>query len=1638
MTAQILAAELANLVQESKRKNTDIRKAAEKSLHDLKTLPSTSEQQLAADLNRRPHFVSPFLLACGTRNAKFAGTAVICLQRLIVTGGLPKVRLKEVLEAFNECSNLSLDVQLKILQALPSLLQNYADELRAELLSSALQVCSALQGAKTAAVSSTAAATLQQLVISVYDKVKDEDVSNKDRVLELPTVAEAPSKDGQVPVRAAAFDAYRVLRDICLTLEGQKPEFMSFSSISQATGLELVEAVLTNHPEVFKSHPEQIHLLRTRAMPLLIRGLSEKFGFPVTVRVMRILSLVLRQHLSAMPAEGESALTLLNHMLDSEVAAPWRRTLTMEVFRNIYAEPELVLQIYALYDEQKDKSILQDNISWFARLAKEKPAVIGLGQHSTVPASHSSQRDTTAEQIAMETGIIGGVVGVTEVNVPGISGQWSSVRTPCLDQLDKLEPPLLPETYLYSLVLTCVNNFSEGIARHILPLTVHNEGRATRRARVQHTGERPSSPTSESLSIGDRTKISRSHSFRKRTVPINPLSLESHPSFSGIRTAAAMIAKCWPAVLATCSTFFNAALDADYYRSLVRSFQKFTQVAGLLRLAAPRDAFLTTLSKAAVPHNVFNAGLVSPSASSFESSRVFANGRSLPSAESFVSQASTNTLDKNRRMSSNPETTFLTTRNLLCLRALVNLAIALGPTLGMAWSIVFETLQQADRVLHNSTANAGARMNAYSVQVGGRKEIDASSLNSEVIAVQTAASRMLESTCDFPDEPFVDVLNALCQLLYERHDISAMSPTAAQTSLFPEEQRRKLPKTSKISTVDATGGQTQLFALSKLGTLASLNLSRFTSTSPSESGWDRLTHELIKISSSPQTFRAARLSAVDVMRQLILDTANLTISDEPEARAGVQQRLLGLLHGQIGRLYREAVEHDEDPIDEVDLEVHTVALETLKSLLENCGESLIAGWDLVFAIVSSVFEPTDNTPEESDRLHNSVTISLFWNLSDFLQSQIVAPALENLAVEILSREDSIYDRVQAAAKRHSLAAIWFLLLGALTQIARDRRAEVRNGAVHTILRIFDHDGDALSQNAWELCLRAVFFEMIEISAAQQEVLKTREIGLEETRKWDETAKVVLNGTAALIASHLSSIVRIPKFADLWQTLISFFQSFLDHQSPIVNTAVYSAITTILCKADDSSEVWTLAVTRVADLWIKNVPIPAGTPSTEKESQDAFVAYVGSLKEVYRLTDQSGGVQQVQSITPNLLKCLQASDFPSYSNDVDRLTPLQQKVVETFEMLRTDVSGASPTLIFSLAELIILPFKRLGEEPTRKGLSYIALSKASMDLLESIIVQHVGDHELYDSGALLSALNSLVLPISLKYKWKLEGKTPSPWQKATTTVLATLEPALRKSVGLSMDQSHMNGIWKSIAQYAHATMSADLSVVPQTPTIFTDEAFDINAMTKLRDLVIPALGQAYIHDATRRAYTSSLFQASLIHKAGYGDIPDADTSPLTNIYTIRFGRTYDPPPSLRSRMSYFCTSELLSLVSVQDGSAERIKLAQAAAPYLILRLALPIKAYIADQPLRGRMPQPESQRRELLFCLRAMLKLECEPAAIPEADGVRGGGRQHLHRLYPLLVQALDMAGDRTGGDQEIREELRACLGRVGQGFGVLS
>lgn len=66
-------------------------------------------------------------------------------------------------------------MQLKLLQTLPSLFQNYSDALQGDLLAHTLDICGVLQSSKTPAVGSTATATLQQLVVTVFEKLTDED-----------------------------------------------------------------------------------------------------------------------------------------------------------------------------------------------------------------------------------------------------------------------------------------------------------------------------------------------------------------------------------------------------------------------------------------------------------------------------------------------------------------------------------------------------------------------------------------------------------------------------------------------------------------------------------------------------------------------------------------------------------------------------------------------------------------------------------------------------------------------------------------------------------------------------------------------------------------------------------------------------------------------------------------------------------------------------------------------------------------------------------------------------------------------------------------------------------------------------------------------------------------------------------------------------------------------------------------------------------------------------------------------------------------------------------------------------------------------------------------------------------------------
>ncbi|KAK7731214.1 Endocytosis and vacuole integrity protein [Diaporthe eres] len=1627
MSAQLLATELHNLITESKRKHQDLRQAAEKSLEELKSI-RVSEAQFGRELSQKVNFVNPFIIACGTKNAKFTGIAIVCLQRLIVSKALPRSKLSPVLEALREATSAGLDVQLKILQALPSLLQNYSTDIKDDLLVTALNICFILQSSKNAIVNNTSAATLQQLIVTVFDKVVTED-----KLPDAPFVGEAPAEDGDVQLRAAALDAFRVFNDLCLLTQSQRPEYLRFYGLPQTFGLELIESALTNHGAIFATHPEQVHILRTKVMPFIIQTLSGKPHFAASVRLFRILYTLLRRHVALIPKESGEALDILTKILDQDTTV-WKRSLCMEVFRGIFAEPALVRRIFRMYDANEgEKDILKTLTATFVRVSTEKPVVIGLGHQSTIPVANPYS--TSADQAVLDASgvsvsVIAGVGG--SVHDTGISTQWSSMRVPCIDQLDKTDPPAIPESYVYSLTLACITSLSEGLAKFILPLTAPSD-RSRRRGKGGLPGEGGSDDRSESPAPRPGLP-ERSASFRKNPISVNPLTLKEHP---------------------------------------------------------------------------------------------------------------------------------LNTRNLLCLRALLNLGIALGPTLSASWQIVLETLQQADFVLFTTGKTAGRTPTAAKgPDPNADKEANAllANFGVEVKAVETAASRLFESTIDFPNNAFLEVVNAVCSLL-EKRPASEFPFNGRETrpETIPEDDiPSSLPSPTsqhrKVSGINMASGPVQpdQFALAKLGDLASINLERLLVHPPDVSGWKPLVSELNSALSATSVSAPIRTRAAEILVRLILEAANATATQPEDVRGTIQRRLLeafrdALLPLQSGERDVSVTNHSTD------IEIHRVVLEGLKTILENCGESLTNGWHLTFEIIDSIFPDSVSGSEtkqtgttlstrstklikasfgslqlicsdflsslpntcflqlvdtlykfcsQDDDLNVALTtVTFFWAISDFLSEKSNSMSITEDMIGG-GKDEALIALASHPEKDGSSAALWMLLLLRLTAVTADQRLELRNSAIQTLLRIIHAYGSTLGPQAWSICTKYVIFKLL--SSIEERLQAVKEEGVKDDiqSEWNETAVVIVQGVSNLLANYLDVLTSYPAFTALWQDLISHYAALIDFRALDINSATFSSLGDILSKCEESpkSSFDKRTIDLVWDLWSRG--IPAGEQTSDgnfDDRQKCLMSWVEALLELYRLIQADLTLERVKRMLSLLRDAMHQAQPGSYASDVEYLTPLQGRILEVFKLVRTDISGVPSAIITQVADFVALAFDEdRAHQPATSKRTYIAMAKESMDILHHHVVSNATDADIYVSGAFSNALTALSKPITLKYDYRIVTKSEQPWKMATTTVLALLESTLPQVKAAKISQATVQEIWDVIVDISNGFIKANYNNASANADIAADQEFDISSFRALKELIIPSLGSDSISDKTRRTYAEGLFRTSIIHApapseaeiifGGNQERTEGMNQALAALYKPRNGRTIDPRPTLRREMSYVCLDELFDIVSLHDPSAAgpeitlqpptprfpppgasaagpldplkspvpdttgtggatesrkavavnepshdlHVRLARTAAPYLILRCALTLRAYIADQPLRGRMPQPLSQRQELVRILRCLIELQSEPEAIPGFSQVTSERGRHLYSLYPLLVKAAMV----NPGDDKVIGLVTASLDAVGRELGL--
>lgn len=1588
--------------------------------------------------------------------------------------------MPEVLDAFKEATHLGVEIQLKILQSLPSLIQNYDDFLFNKLIVELLLICYILQGGnKIPVVVNTALATLQQLIISVFDKVVKEDAS----LVPLPKTFEVPvDTNDKILVSPAAYDALRVFLDICNLIERQKPLFLEFGHLPETVGLELIESILTTHSDIFINHVEFCYVLRTRTVPLLLRAFSEKRDFPVTVRVTRILYLLIRKQLSTLVVECEVVLSLLTHMLEPDAASYWKRVLCMEVFQGVCSEFSLIQSIYHAYDFQDGRrAIVKGCVLALDKLSSEQPNIIGLGKFSTplvIPDEMQSVRGQNG--LSEYTNGAGNRNSIDLAQIKGISLKTSTVRSSCIDLLDKSEPPVLPPSYLYYLVLQCINSLSEGLARSVFANAPSDKKKKL-----------ASIPLSMSQTDLHETPRSRSASPSGH----KQANTDSHQSDQQdlLVITTSLVGVCWPELLSAYTTFFQATMDSEMYRALVRSAQKFTHASGLLAIPDARDAFLAMLGK----FSVAVGDVVEP--------LPLQNTKpGLLSMETLVGSLSPTIAREHTRSPSVATSTTahkptLTSRNVLCFRALLNLGIALGPSLGKGWTILLETIQVSSFLING--INADKRRGSvskgdsdYSIE---STPLPFSQLGSEFQTVENSIRRLLDSSREYTVMSFYDLVSSITTLSSLVMGIPSDTPVIAG-----------------IGNLDDCD---PLFLLDFLGAVCFRNSFRFITLNEQEiKTWNLLTSFLISVQTSRQLNPDYRVRASQVLNEVILKNCCAASDLQKELNSEESQRAQNLVLESLTKEVKSVVDLGLPPdggtisVITAECKLHVMAIDYLNKILDQCGGTLKKGWDIVFEIIDTVFSwlttrPVDfegtnrrllvdrsillvksgfdslqlicndfleNLPtsclirlidtlykfchQEGDLNISFTSISFFWIISDNLRSILGEDIKEDLSKDVLTKQD-LYEMSQQSSQSDSLNALWMIALLRLAAIAYDPRPQVRNGAVQILFRIFEAHGGQLPPRVWKACqvivLEAIMSHDPFTGAEHSETVDA---------EWCETLGLAFSGLGNIYATFMTIFVQESHFEDQWTRLLDHLQKFSTCGRLSVSLSVYKSLYTILEGIKRQNIDFSSAcIDRTWEFWTNQVIVP--NTSAPKAAQDAYTALV-ELHEVLSQITPHFSEERITSTVAVLQKCATYPVLSPYSSDKDHLSPLQAATLKQIESIKLTSVHNIQQILKLLAELVALPFdenvlqniKELAAQNQSKEQyrrpTFVSLSVHSLNLLDNALKTAGEFPEVFIDGTATCVTKALLIPIYAKFDTCIipSGK-PQLWQIATTRFLEVVDMSI-SVFAPHAENDEVNKLWDLFAEGAIGILLPGRNVIKaniSTPEIVAlqssteYEKFDIESYQAFMQTFVAgqdspsktsALG-VHVPDSFWVKTLTALFQTSFIY-----DMPRFlstssspviaslhDTSQQASILPPQeaidfivsntfFGSTDKLIPLPRQNLAYISMEALAALAAPESTSSPsqgNDSISTLATEYITLRVALVLYLYITDHPLRGRLPMPKIQRRELTRALSLISKIKKEGSLVP---------------LFPLIVRAIPIAEN----DKSILNLLQKLLLRIGQ------
>lgn len=1546
-----LETELALLANECKRRNADIRQLCEKAQLILKNHPPEASIT-ALDEGLRRQLAAPLVATLSSSNPKLVTIAILALNRLAAIAAFTNDTLPLLLDGFLEASHMATDIQLRILQCLPQVMQNYISLVRGQLLAKILEICTGLTAAnKPAVVINTASATLQQLFGYIYER---------NEKYAAPLLAELsdqfPHKvavgDDTVFCDDLSYEGYVIFQDLCNVLNHSATSLLGDKiPLRQLDALELIHTIVSNHQKLFTSRQEVAFLIKEHLVPSLLHILNTPDKpFPLFVRCLRIVQCLLMYYVDVLEIESELLLSYLNHLLLNDENVPqewssksflWEKILVLETFLGIFNSFPSVLSIYRKFDTNPQKKNVLLEILNTLRVFIHHNAFLVTETLETIGSSHP-----TSDYISKKT---------------------STLRVTMLDNLDKSDPPSsIPQTYPVYLLFSITIAYLRGVVEYISKLS----------------------------NDANDTDLEFITSFIK----------DGHKYTNDIL-----------------NTLIYTKMDNEAFHQLIRAIQKYIHSTGLLGLAAERDHSLQMLSHAILEnvssHSESKSHTHSASASLLDKGTQLLNyGESL--VESFTSTLVNNGTEEVKEKKVRHSRRF-NSRQVVCLRALYNLAISLGSTLNDSWDIIYITFQWCDYYIHGTDElSLNIRTDSGNPRGNIQRLEDMPRLTTQDIGtIDSLKVKLLSSFSDYPSESFANIINSLVRLSEILFGRSEVKP-----------DKKDFEKTNGICPYN------RLFFFNQIEAICKASAPRFVTNSVDS--WTTVSGYITQLGRDRSYNYNLRIHIVEALNSIIGSIAEggFSIQDK-EVSNRTADLTLNCLSDFLDSIFT-AGNANEQLVINCETEIHLKVLTTVHELIDKYDLYYQSSWKQVFSIINTPFvsaaatDITDsNLREKKAQLVNYAfetlklildefleslpsnqlkmvintlfnfseqqydlnisfsSVSCFWQIGDAIKAKIESSSTDGSDKGIASEEElsEYLSKDNGASKQYFIKLDAYLLL-VLAKACSDNRARVRDGAIQTFFQIVDVHG--LNNLDWNLIFKIALPHLLNVKIDPLDSNFNKS-------EWLESLSLTFTGFENVYNKFITTSTEHELY---WESILDYLTNLLKHRWVDLDLKIikcYDELLSLLLKKQD---ILLKLKSLFYHFWTS---VSIEYDFINPMYQDFLTSFSESYINLNKLIEDDLDEEKVLKIIHALSHCARYPVLPNNAKDETKPSKLQNAVLNNLKCMTSEAPVVQSAVVQQLANMVVFPFgvkSRIEQRVAGKlnGTAnlptFCALSKGSMDLLNKKLKEISDLNNLVRDGALLRVLKSLIEIIKHKPLFtNLENSGPI-WIDAELLARELIQ-RLMADEGSMIDKSEWAEVyWQTILQVLLVCFDVG------------DLRYEKNVIEQyghLNESVFPVLLKKKGLDNLVDNFLKEVFHKSFLYLMN--DIEEEFTpksentsewvGTLTEIlcnynFNASIGTTMDLQPYADSQIRLTCLAELCKFAAQNYSSAKQM---------LICRAAFCLRRFVADERLLYRAPLPRIQQKELFIVLDAL------------ASVLQKHNQASFEPLKTLLVEAIPYA-----------------------------